>query len=350
VRPRLRVELAGKPRRAFLLLLGAMVVALATDLGLTAAVPQKLGEGIRSLALLLPGIPPGTATARAPAPTHTPLATVAPKAAPALSRTAPEAQGSPSFGSSSAFTAAAPVSAAVAPAGHEPPPILRPADSVVAIAPAPGDIAVGAPLVPVTGKPAPAGRMTAAVLVSRYQAAYVAARAELETGFQTAGVANLFALDHLDSPKGVQAARLAAGTASAYVSKYRRREGEIEQAYADSFTVLSKQLNWSADGRKAWENRKVLREKPEVAKLASFLLEQIDSLYGVLSSQEGAYQIKDGQITFQDAKAARAYAEIRPWLDRRTNQWADTASGPPTTAARVLRAMGSTSLPEGGAF
>ena len=66
------------------------------------------------------------------------------------------------------------------------------------------------------------------------------ARAELETGLQTAGFADLFAPDHLDSPKGVQAARLAAGTASAYVARYRRREAEIEQAYADSFAVLSK--------------------------------------------------------------------------------------------------------------
>jgi hypothetical protein len=357
VRPRLRVELAGKPRRPFLLALTAVVVVLVTQLGLTAAVPQKLGDGIRSLALMLPSRPAGMSSARAPATNRTPLAAAAPKAASGQtpSRMEPRPQGSPSFGSSSAFTAAAPGAPAPAlpqPARHEPPPAAgtQPADSIVAIAPAAGDIAVGAPLIPVTGKPAGAGRMTAAVLVSRYQAAYAAAQAELETGFQTAGFANLFALDHLDSPKGVQAARLAAGTASAYVARYRRREAEIEQAYADSFAVLSKQLNWSAEGRKAWEKHQVLQEKPEIAKLASFLLEQVDSLYGVLSSQEGAYEIKDGQITFQDAKAARAYAEIRPWLERRANLWADTASGVPTTAARVLRAMGATKLPEGGAF
>lgn len=356
VRPRLRVELAGKPRRPFLLALTAVVVVLVTQLGLTAAVPQKLGSGIRSLALLLPSRPAGTSTARAPATNRTAPA-AAPKTAPAQrpSRMEPGPQGSPSFGSSSAFTAAAPGTPAPAraePPIHEPAPAagVQPADSIVAIAPTAGDIAVGAPLVPVTGKPAGAGRMTAAVLVSRYQAAYAAAQAELETGFQTAGFANLFALDRLDSPKGVQAARLAAGTASAYVARYRRREAEIEQAYADSFAVLSKQLNWSAEGRKAWDRHQVLQEKPEIAKLASFLLEQIDSLYGVLSSQEGAYDIKDGQITFQDAKAAHAYAEIRPWLDRRANLWADTASGVPTTAARVLRAMGATKLPEGGAF
>ena len=353
VRPRLRMELAGKPRRPFLLALTAVIVVLVTQLGLTAAVPQKLGSRIRSLATLLPSRPTGTTTGRVSATTRAAVAE-APKSSPAHapSRTEPAPQGIPSFGSSSAFTPAVPgaPTSALEPARREAPaPEARPADSIVAIAPAPGDIAVGAPLVPV-GKPTGAGRMTAAMLVGRYQAAYAAARAELETGFQTAGFADLFAPDHLDSPKGVQAARLAAGTASAYVARYRRREAEIEQAYADSFAVLSKQLNWSAEGRKAWERRQVLQERPEVAKLASFLLEQLDSLYGVLSSQEGAYEIKDGRITFQDAKAARAYAELRPWLDRRANQWADTASGVPTTAARVLRAMGSTTLPEGGAF
>jgi hypothetical protein len=192
--------------------------------------------------------------------------------------------------------------------------------------------------------------MTAAALVTRYQAAYAAARAELATGFQTAGFASLFATERLSSPAGVRAARLSAGTASAYVAKYRRREGEIEQAYADSFATMSKLLAWSGGERRAWENRPVLQEKPEVAKLASFLLGQIDSLYGVLSSQEGAYDIKGGTITFQDAKAAHAYGELRPWLDRRAHQWADPSSGVPTTAARVLRAIGSTTLPEGGAL
>jgi hypothetical protein len=221
---------------------------------------------------------------------------------------------------------------------------------VIPIAPAPTGIAIGAPVIPVAGRAAATGRLTAAVLASRYQAAYAAARAELETGFRTAGFANLFALDHIASPAGVRAARLSAGTASAYVAKYRRREAQIEEAYADSFAVLSKQLDWSAEERRAWERHHVLQEKPEVAKLASFLLEQIDSLYGVLSAQERAYEIKDATITFQDAGAARAYSELKPWLERRAHQWADSAGGVPSTAARILRAIGSTKLPEGGAL
>jgi hypothetical protein len=99
-----------------------------------------------------------------------------------------------------------------------------------------------------------------------------------------------------------------------------------------------------------WDSRKVLQESPEVAKLAGFLLEEIDSVFGVLTSQDGAYEIKDGAITFQDAAAAHAYSELRPWLERQAHQWADSPDGPPSSAGRVLRAIGTTRLPEGGAF
>src|SRR5262249_7276285 len=123
-------------------------------------------------------------------------------------------------------------------------------------------------------------------------------------------------------------------------------EAEIEAAYADSVNALVK----SPADRKIWDSRHVLQESPEVVKLSGFLLQEIDSLFGVLSSQDGAYEIKDGSITFHDASAAHAYAELRRWLDRAAHQWADTASGTPTTAARVLRAMGNTKLPQGAAL
>ena len=353
VRPRLRGMLSRKPRRSFVVAFGAIVVAFATQMGLSdVAIPQRLELGIRSLPFLRPSVRTATESVLPALGNRTAhaAATLRP-AAPRAGRE-PEPQGSPSFGSSSAFTPAASAGRDAAQATSRPASFpTRPdaKDSVIALAPAPSEIVIGAPVLSL-GKPAAAGRLTPAGLVLRYQAAYAAARAELETGFRTAGFANLFAPDHLASPQGVRAARLSAGTASAYVAKYHRREAEIEAAYADSFAVLSKQLDWSAQARRVWDSHGSLQEKPEVAKLSSFLFEQIDSLYGVLAAQEGAYEIKDGAITFQDAKAARAYAELRPWLDRRAHQWADTASGAPTTAARVLRAIGATKPPEGGAL
>ena len=298
--------------------------------------------------VVAPVAQPVPAPAAAPAP-------IAITRTPVVERT-PEPAGSPSFGASSAF--GSPASASTVPLKSAPASRPNPAPAVstpapaadpIVIAPAPSGIVLAPNAFPVTSG-AKDGKLTPALLVSRYQGAYTDARTELETGFRTAGFADLFAPQRLQSPQGVRSARLAAGTASAYVAKYRRREAEIETAYADSFAVLSKQFNWSADERRGWESRQVLRESPDIAKLASFLLQSIDSAYGVLSSQEGAYEIANGTITFQDAKAARAYAEVRPWLDRRTHQWADTASGLPSSATRILRAIGSTRLPEGGAF
>jgi hypothetical protein len=358
VRPRLRMQLSGKPRRSFVVAFSAIAIAFATQMGLSSvAIPQRLELGIRSLPFLRPGVRTATESVLPALTDRTSHAAVVakPTTTPAAAHAARdlEAQASPSFGASSAFTAAAPpgTNPASASAPRPAPARADENDSIPALAPAPSGIVIGAPVLSI-GKPAAAtsARLTPAGLVSRYQAAYAAARAELETGFRTAGFANLFAPERLASPPGVRAARLSAGTASAYVAKYRRRETDIEAAYADSFAVLSKQLNWSADARRAWDNHQSLQEKPEVAKLSSFLLEQIDSLYGVLAAQEGAYQLKDGAITFQDANAAHAYAELRPWLDRHAHQWADIASGTPTTAARVLRAIGATKLPEGGAL
>jgi hypothetical protein len=264
--------------------------------------------------------------------------------------TALEPHGSPSFGASSAFPAASragsPSDAKHPAAGSNPAstPVEKPAqatDSVVRAAPV-AQIAIAAPKIP--GLPGATNvKLTPAVLVTHYEAAYAAARAELETGFKTAGFANIFAIEHLSSAQGVRAARLSAGTASAYVLKYRRREAEIEAVYADSAAALVKT---PADHR-AWEGRKVLQESPEVAKLAGFLLSEIDSVFGVLASQDGSYEVKDGAITFQDAAAAKAYSELRPWVDRQAHQWADSGE---STAARVLRAIGSTRLPEGAAF
>ena len=358
VRPRLRMQLSGKSRRSFVVAFSAIVIAFATQMGLSSVViPQRLELGIRSLPFLRPGVRTATESVLPALTDRTSHAAVVakPTTTPAASHAARdlEAQGSPSFGASSAFTAAAPpgTNPASASAPRPAPARADENDPIPALAPAPSGIVIGAPVLSI-GKPAPAtsARLTPAGLVSRYQSAYAAARAELETGFRTAGFANLFAPERLASPPGLRAARLSAGTASAYVAKYRRREADIEAAYADSFAVLSKQFNWSAEARRAWDNHQSLQEKPEVAKLSSFLLEQIDSMYGVLAAQEGAYQLKDGAITFQDANAAHAYAELRPWLDRHAHQWADTASGTPTTAARVLRAIGATKPPEGGAL
>ena len=345
-RPRFRLAAVGNLRRPILIGVGGVALVVSAYFGLPAAA-NTLNAGVMSFGS--GGLPfLDRESAAGLASESGPLNQA--QAAGRLPRN-PEPQGSPSFGASSAFPSRSPSDPRRQAAGSNAPPALAEnqprataADSIVRAAPV-AQIAVAAPKI--AGLPGAAnGKLSPAVLVARYEAAYAAAQAELETGFRTAGFANVFAPEHLRSAQGVRAARLSAGTASAYVAKYRRREAEIEAAYADSAEALAK----TPADRKVWDSHKVLKESPEVAKLAGFLLEEIDSVLGVLTSQDGAYEIKDGAITFQDAAAAHAYSELRPWLERQAHQWADSADGPPSSAGRVLRAIGTTRLPEGGAF
>jgi len=343
-----RFRFSTKPSRPIALAIAGVALILSTHVGLSATGNlDVLSAGLSSLPFLRrdAGSRPETKSTAA-APTGTPTAAL---------RRAPEAQGSPSFGANSAFVPpthggpTAPSKRAAPATERTPAPVEQLESASVAtesiVSVAPQAIAVASAKIPGLA-PAVNGKLTLPVLVTRYDAAYAAARAELETGIRTAGFGNVFAPEHMTSSQGVRTARLSAGTAAAYIARYRRREAEIESAYADSAQALVK----SPVDRRIWDSREVRQESPETAKLATFLLQEIDTVFGVLSSQDGAYEIKDGSITFQVAAAARAYAELRPWLDRRSHQWADTASGPPSTAAQVLRAIGTTKLPEGAEF
>ncbi len=325
----------GRRRRPVLIAVAAVVLAGSTHLALSAGRPQwELGVGV---GLPLPDL--GAQVLRAE------RAGTPPTTATVLPASVPSAKGSPSFGGASAFSAPKPE--------VETPPAPRLADSATAPKPLP-EIAPRPKIVIAAPKAGAAPSLegdlrSAAGLVARYEGAHATARAELDNGLRTAGFANLFATARLQ-PAGLRAARASVGTASAYVQRFRRREAEIEQAYRDSFNLLSSRNKWSDGQRRTWEARNVRQEHPEVAKLSSFLLKSLDSLYGLLSGHEAEYRLSDGMITFDDAAASRAYGELKPWLDRRAHAWADVESGAPTSAARILRAMGTAKLPEGGSL
>jgi hypothetical protein len=323
------VDLRLRERRRPLLIAAAVVtLAFTTHLALSSGPTLDLGMSVP-----IPDLRPKALRAERPETPSSTNASVLPASVPA--------KGSPSFGGASAFSTPAPVTETAAP----PPRADTAAPAAVAPIAPPPKIAIAAPKLGAV--PSLDGDLkSASGVVARYDAAYAAARAELDNGLKTAGFANLFATSRLQ-PDGLRAARASVGTASAYVQRYRRREAEIEQAYRDSFDLLASRNKWSDGQRRTWEARKVAKEHPEIAKLSSFLLQSLDSLYGLLAAQEAGYRLLDGSIAFDDAAAARAYAELRPWLDRRAHAWADTDAEVPTTAARILRAMGSAKLPEG---
>ncbi|HEX2451361.1 MAG TPA: hypothetical protein VHJ69_09470 [Gemmatimonadales bacterium] len=332
--PRVDLRL-GRRRRPILIAAAAVTLAGSTHLALSANRPQvELGVGVP---LPVPELGPRTLSAERPAQPATNNATVLPASVPA-------SKGSPSFGGASAFVTPEETTKLTSPQPAEVAPVPAP---VPKIAPPP-KIAIAAPKA--VAAPSLEGDLkSGAGLVARYESAHTAARAELDNGLRTAGFANLFATSRLQ-PSGLRAARAAVGTASAYVQRYRRREAEIEQAYRDSFDLLSNRNKWSDGQWRTWEGRKIRQEHPEIAKLSSFLLQSLDSLYGLLAAHEAEYRIADGTITFDNAAASRAYGELKPWLDRRAHAWADIDSNEPTTAARILRAMGTAKLPEGGSL
>ncbi len=324
----------GRRRRPLVIAAAALALAASTHLALSAARPQwELGASVP-----LPLLDFGPRVLRAERPTSPP-----PTTATVLPASVPVAKGSPSFGGASAFSSVQPK-----PEGAPQPLDTAPAPAPVpVVAPRP-KIAIAAPKA-VTAPSLEGDLKSAAGLVARYDAAHAAARAELETGLRTAGFANLFATTRL-LPAGLREARASVGTASAYVSRYRRREADIERAYRDTFDLLSSRNKWSDGQRRTWDARKVRQEHPEVAKLSSFLLQSLDSLYGLLAAHEAAYRLSDGTIVFDAAAASRAYGELKPWLDRRAHAWADVESTEPTSAARILKAMGTAKLPEGGSL
>lgn len=353
--PRLRVELTQvRPRRLAVLALSGALLAGIAQVGLgTVSAPWDLEMGIRLPTLSLPAIKlpavtlprpklPSLGTLASPTP-----AAAAPAAAPAPAPSPVDAHDTPSFGGNASTIAMphrpappSPAQASAAAADADSAPLLEPAPSA-------SDIVTGAAL----GATPPTEPLSPAALVARYQAAYAAARAELQTGLRAAGFADLFAASRLQSGDGVRAARRSIIAASAYVARYHRREREIEAAYGDSVTTLARQLGWSEEQLKPWSQRQSLQETPQVAKLANFLLESLDSLYNVLLAEEGAYELHANAISFRNPKAARAYAELRPWLNPKAHAWADSAAaGAPSTATQVLRAMGPGLLPDGGGF
>ncbi|HEU4648391.1 MAG TPA: hypothetical protein VFS33_04985 [Gemmatimonadales bacterium] len=365
--PRLRVELAQvRPRRLAVLTLSGALLAGVAQIGLgTMPAPWDLEMGIHLPTLSVPAIKlpaltlprpraPSLGTLASPAPAAaapagSPPAAPAPGpagAAAAAARPAPvDAHDTPSFGGNASTVAMPrhPASPSLAHASAA----EADADSALPLVPAPSasDIVTGAAL----GATPPKEAMSPAALVARYQGAYAAARAELQTGLRAAGFADLFAASRLQSGDGVRAARRSLTAATAYVARYHRRERAIEAAYGDSVMTLARQLGWSEEQLKPWNQRKSLEETPEVAKLTDFLLQSLDSLYNVLLAEEGAYQLHANAISFQNPMAARAYAELRPWLNPKAHAWADSAAaGASSTAAQVLRAMGPGLLPDGG--
>jgi len=66
----------------------------------------------------------------------------------------------------------------------------------------------------------------------------------------------------------------------------------------------------------------------------------------LLQAQRGHYQITGETIRFDDPASRASYGELRGWITRRTEYWADQSpSAVPPTVKPILDGIGLTRLP-----
>ena len=183
-------------------------------------------------------------------------------------------------------------------------------------------------------------------LLADYGKAYQDARDRLGSGMRVARINQLFAASRLTPDGGVTDTRLSLAGVANFFRVYREQEGSIERMYQDSFTAMSKDLEWSPRVAKRWYSREGGKESAELVTLTGRLIAGIDSVLAVLSAEAGAYQLTDGRIHFEDKAVARQYGELRrsinAAMDSARIAGGEESEGP---MGHLLKAIGTSRLP-----
>jgi hypothetical protein len=183
-------------------------------------------------------------------------------------------------------------------------------------------------------------------LVQRWSAAHDAARERLESGMRVARLSQLFSAGRLNPGGGVTETRMSLAGVANFVRVYRQQQAVIDREYQDSFTVAAKTQGWTPAAVRVWYARSALKETPALAELTSSLLEGIDSLFGLVDAQAGAYTLTKNTIKFEDAGAAREFTALRTQIMAAVDS-AKAAGGweLPGPMTYLLQAIGTTRLP-----
>jgi hypothetical protein len=189
------------------------------------------------------------------------------------------------------------------------------------------------------------GVIDGTALTRGYAQAHQAARQELNARMDESGLVRLFGQTQLSTGDGLAGARRALDVATGAIRQYRTREAAIERAYQDSAKALERSGASQAELR-GWMTRPNLRETKEAASESALFLQQIDGVLALLQAQRGHYQITGETIRFDDPAARASYGELRGWITRRTEYWADQSpSAVPPTVKPILDGIGLTRLP-----
>lgn len=169
-------------------------------------------------------------------------------------------------------------------------------------------------------------------LVLRYQDAYRAAEQDVASALGLVHFAGLFSPERL-APDQVRVTERALGEAGNVLREFRNRQIRIEQTYADTAAVLTREHGWPSGQEESWAGRGVLRESFDVGQQMDNLLASADSVLTLLEREP--YAVQDGGIAFGDSATARRYTLARADLLRRL---AAAGAGSAPFSLRVLAA------------
>ncbi|MEO8139703.1 MAG: hypothetical protein ABI742_08660 [Gemmatimonadota bacterium] len=163
-----------------------------------------------------------------------------------------------------------------------------------------------------------------------YFEAYADARSEMDDGLDYVSFRRIFAPSRFAAPESLRAARRMVAAAGNILRVYRGREVMLEQTYRPD----------DPGGRGS------LREPFETAEASRALLADVDSLFGLLVSQQGRFSYGNEVLRFQDPRSARAYNQIRAEIANTLTDWRDsTGATNRVTLPRLLQAIGGTLPP-----
>jgi hypothetical protein len=147
----------------------------------------------------------------------------------------------------------------------------------------------------------------AAPTLDSYETGYVEARDELEDALDYIRFDHVFAPVRLRNAEAVRITRRSIAAAGNIVSTYRAREVMLEQTVGAMRPAALSQ-------RESYEAGAAVRE----------MLEDSDSLYALLTSQQGRYAVQEGSISFTNPTASTIWNRVRGRLLGTVAVWRDS--------------------------
>lgn len=182
---------------------------------------------------------------------------------------------------------------------------------------------------------APGGTTTTQLRASRprsisYPEAYADARDEMDTGLDYINFRRVFAGYRFASPDSIRATRRMVSAARNILRVYRGREVMLEQSYRPD----------DPGGHGSF------REPFEAAEASRALLSDVDSLFGLLATQQGRFSWTESGLRFHEPRTARAYMRLRSDILQSLAAWRDSTLGPnQATYPRLAAGLGQLGPP-----